>query len=108
MTASVVNRKKLAGLYLAIEDVKEKSFSPRTNCKGEIEATFADLRSEFYSVLSPSQLNDLEEAENHYNEYYDNFDNNSDEENDKLLIKAEDILNRIAPYLTEAEAEKWL
>lgn len=108
MTTSLVNRKKLAGLYLAIENVKEKSFSPIDNCKDEIADTFAELRDNFRSVLTASQLNNLDEAESILNDYYDNFDSNSDDESDELLNEVSTLLDGIAPHFTEEQADKWL
>lgn len=108
MTTSVVNRKKLASLYLAIENVKEKSFSPIDNCKDEITDTFADLREQYNSVLTSVQRNALDEAESILKNYYDNFDSNSDDESDELLNEVSKLLNSVAPHLTEEQADKWL
>lgn len=107
MTTSVVNRKKLASLYLAIENVKEKSFSPIDNCKDEITDTFADLREQYNSVLTSVQRNALDEAESILKNYYDNFDSNSDDESDELLNEVSKLLNSVAPHLTEEQADKW-
>lgn len=108
MTTSVVNRKKLASLYLAIENVKDKSFSLIDNCKDEITDTFAELRDNFCSILTAAQLNALDEAESILGDYYDNFDSNSDDESDELLSEASTLLDSVAPHLTEEQADKWL
>lgn len=108
MATSLLNRKKLASLYLAIENVKEKSFSPIDNCKDEIIDTFAELRFNFRSVLTPEQRNALNEAERILCDYYDNFDSNSDEESDELLDEVSKLLDSVAPHLTEEQADKWL
>jgi hypothetical protein len=108
MATSLLNRKKLVGLYLAIEDVKENGFSPIYYCKDEITDTFADLRDNFRSVLTASQLNALNKAESILGDYYDNFGSNSDEVSDELLDKVSKLLDSVAPHLTEEQADKWL
>lgn len=105
---SPIKQQQYANLYLTIEAIEERVFSPMCVGKEEIVDTFEDLRNDFASILTDANKKDLEEAEKAYNEYYDNFDNNSVYESDLLLQKAESYLNKVAPNIPQNLADKLL